>query len=75
MTVYGYSAEVARPLTPRMLDVLRAAARGLSAKQTAAELGISEHTVHAVRAALCARLGAVNVTAAVDRAHRLGALS
>lgn len=47
-----------------MLDVARLGGRGLTAKQTAIELGISEATVVSVRKALCARLGSPNFTAA-----------
>lgn len=60
--IAGYKA--AGPLTPRMRDVARLGARGLSAKQTAAELAIAEATVVSIRKALCARVGAANFTAA-----------
>ena len=57
-----------------MRDVLASAASGHTAIQTALELGISEGTVWNVRAALCARLDAPNVTAAVLVAVRRGEL-
>lgn len=67
--IAGYSNH-ARALTPRMLDVLAAAAAGRTVTQTALELGVAESTVKAVRAALCARAGAPNLTAAVYRYGR-----
>ena len=59
----GYS-DAARPLTPRMRDVLASGAAGRTVKQTALELGLAETTVWSVRAALCARTGH-NFTATV----------
>jgi DNA-binding CsgD family transcriptional regulator len=61
-------------LTPRMIDVLRAAARGRTAEQTGDELYISVHTVKTIRASACARLGVTNVTAAVALTIRAGRL-
>lgn len=63
--IAGYSEARARPLTPRMIDVLAAGARGLTVIQTAGELAIAESTVCNVRAAAIARLGVPNFTAAV----------
>lgn len=71
--IAGYT-DAARPLTPRMRDVLRSAAKGSTAQQTAAELGLSESTVWSIRAALCSRLGVANVTAAAVQAMRRGEL-
>jgi DNA-binding CsgD family transcriptional regulator len=62
MMVAGYKDSGA--ITPRMAQVAACGARGLSAKQTAAELAIAEATVVSIRKALCARLGAPNFTAA-----------
>ncbi len=62
--IAGYS-DRARPLTPRMVDVLRAGARGLTVTQTAAELALAESTVWNVRAAAVGRLDVPNFTAAV----------
>jgi two-component system, NarL family, response regulator DesR len=62
--IVGYS-DRARPLTPRMRDVLAAGARGLTVTQTAAELTLAESTVWNVRAAAVARLAVPNFTAAV----------
>lgn len=73
MTDRGYSDEVAA-LTPRMLDVLRSAARGRTAGQTARELYVSEYTVRDIRAAALARLGVSNITAAVAITIRAGRL-
>ena len=69
----GY-AQTRATLTPRMRDVLTAAASGLTTRQTAQTLHLSEATVWTVRAALCARLGASNITAAVYVAARRGEL-
>ena len=62
--IAGYS-DRARPLTPRMVDVLAAGARGLTVIQTAGELAVTESTVCSIRAAAIARLGVPNFTAAV----------
>ena len=62
------------PLTPRMRDVLRAAACGSSTRETALELHLSEHTVQHLRAAASSRLEARNITAAVAVALRRGEL-
>lgn len=64
----------ARPLTPRMRDVAGCGARGLTAQQTAIELGVAVQTVWTVRAALTARLEAPNFTAAVVLVVRAGEL-
>lgn len=61
----GYSDVAGRPLTPRMRDVLLAAAAGQRIAQTALELGVSEETVRTIRAAACARAGVTTVVAAV----------
>ncbi len=53
------------PLTPRELDVLRAAARGLASKQIAAELGMSERTVQTHLRRIFAKLGVGSRTEAV----------
>jgi DNA-binding NarL/FixJ family response regulator len=53
------------PVTGREMDVLQSVARGLSNKQIALELGISEHTVKFHLSALYAKLGATNRTEAV----------
>ena len=60
----GYS-DAARPLTPRMREVLTAAAHGRTIAETAAELGVAPATVTNIRAAAFARLGAHNVTGAL----------
>jgi DNA-binding NarL/FixJ family response regulator len=69
----GYSDD-RHELTPRMRQILLSAARGASARQTAAELGVAEQTVKSVRAAACARLDAPNMVAAVAAALRRGDL-
>jgi two-component system response regulator DesR len=57
-------------LTPRMRDVLRAAAAGANVAETAGELHVSAGTVASVRAAVLVRLGARNITEAVAIAYR-----
>lgn len=74
MIAGGYSIEAGRALTPRMVDVLRAASRGASIDETARALLVSESTVRTLRAALMARLDAANITAAVAEAYRRGLL-
>ena len=59
-----------QPLTSPELDVLRAAADGLSAKETAARLAKSPHTVIAQRRAIQAKLGAKNLSHAISLAYR-----
>jgi DNA-binding NarL/FixJ family response regulator len=61
-------------LTPRMRDVLRAAARGANERETAGELCIAPGTVKSVRAAVLVRLGARNIVEAVAIAYRTGVL-
>ena len=57
-----------------MRSVLELAAAGRTVAETAAELHLAESTVWSIRAALCARLGTPNVTAAVLAAVRRGEL-
>ena len=52
------------------LEVLRAAADGLSAKETAVRLTKSEHTIVAQRRAVEAKLGARNLPHAIALAFR-----
>ncbi len=56
---------VVEAVTRRELDVLQSIARGLSNKQIALALGISEHTVKFHLSSLYAKLGATNRTEAV----------
>lgn len=60
------------PLTPRELDVLHGLAEGLSNKQLARHLAISEHTVKFHVNAVMSKLGAQSRTEAVVRATRAG---
>jgi len=59
-------------LTPRELDILRAAARGLGNKQIAAELGLSARTVQTHLTSVFAKLGVASRTEAVLHAIKLG---
>jgi DNA-binding CsgD family transcriptional regulator len=63
-----------KPLSGPELEVLRAAADGLSAKETAERLIKSEHTVIAQRRALEAKLGARNLPHAIALAFRFRVL-
>lgn len=58
-------APSACPLTARQLDVLRCTAQGLTSKATAAQLGMSEHTVRQHTAEAFRRLGVNNRAQAV----------
>ncbi len=59
-----------KPLSQPELEVLHAAAEGLSAKETAAKLVKSQHTVIAHRRAIQAKLGARNLPHAIALAFR-----
>jgi DNA-binding CsgD family transcriptional regulator len=59
-----------KPLSNPELEVLRAAAEGLSARETAARLAKSHHTVTTQRQAIQAKLGARNLPHAVALAYR-----
>jgi DNA-binding NarL/FixJ family response regulator len=59
-------------LTPRELDMLRAAARGLGNKQIARELGVSPRTVQTHLTAAFAKLGVTSRTEAVLEAIKRG---
>ena len=61
-------------LTPRERSVLQLLAEGLSNKDIAARLAISEHTVKFHVTAILGKLGAHSRTEAVTRAARLGLL-
>jgi DNA-binding CsgD family transcriptional regulator len=63
-----------KPLSNPELEVLRAAADGLSAKETAEKLVKSKHTVIAQRRALEAKLGARNLPHAIALAFRFRVL-
>lgn len=63
-----------KPLSSPELEVLRAAADGLSAKETAEKLVKSEHTVIAQRRTLEAKLGARNLPQAIALAFRFRVL-
>lgn len=60
------------PLTPREVDVLRLLARGLSNKEIAARLGISDHTAKFHVAGVMGKLGAGSRTEAVTEGLRQG---
>ena len=60
------------PLSPREQDVLAGLAEGLSNKQIARQLAVSEHTVKFHVNAILGKLGAQSRTEAVVRATRAG---
>ena len=64
-----------KELSEPELDVLRAAAEGLSAEETAARLIKSPHTIVTQRRAVEAKLGARNLAHAVALAYDQGILS
>jgi DNA-binding NarL/FixJ family response regulator len=64
--------ELIEPLSPRELDVLRLMVRGLSNKQIAKELVITEHTVKFHIRSILGKLGAANRTEAVTLALQKG---
>lgn len=66
------AAEQVEPLTPRELDVLRLAARGLTNRAIGYELGISHRTVQGYLASIYRKLGVGSRTEAVTEAIRRG---
>jgi DNA-binding NarL/FixJ family response regulator len=67
-----FSRSRAPSLTPRELDMLRGAARGLGNKQIAVELGVSPRTVQTHLTAAFAKLGVTSRTEAVLEAIKRG---
>lgn len=61
-------------LTPRELQVLRMASRGLSIKESANEAGLAAETIKSHRVAVMNRLGAANMAHAVALAAQRGLL-
>ncbi|MFN3929492.1 MAG: response regulator transcription factor [Thermoflexus sp.] len=64
--------EEVEPLTPREIEVLRLLAEGLSNKEIAVRLGISEHTVKFHISSIYGKLGVVNRAEAVRVGLRKG---
>ncbi len=62
-------------LTPRERQVLQMLAEGMNAKQVAAEIGISDKTVHAFRAQVMRKLGLRSVAGLTKYAIRHGLTS
>jgi DNA-binding NarL/FixJ family response regulator len=69
------TAEGDEPLTSREHEVLELLGQGLSNKQIARHLDISEHTVKFHVSALYAKLGAASRTDAVSRGARRGLIT
>lgn len=70
--IFGAEDEPVEPLTPREADVLRLLAQGLTNRQIAASLGISEHTVKFHVSAIYAKLRVSNRAEAVRTGARWG---
>ncbi len=68
----GVAAPPVRGLTARQLEVLRLVAQGLTNREIAARLVVSEHTVHRHVTNIFNRLGVRSRTAATTYAHRHG---
>ena len=71
----GWREETHEPLTPREREVLELLAHGLSNRQIAERLGISEHTAKFHVAAISGKLGAASRTEAVSRGVRRGLIT
>jgi len=71
----GGAEETLEPLTPREREVLDLLAHGLSNRQIAERLGISEHTAKFHVAAVSGKLGAASRTEAVSRGVRRGLIT
>lgn len=67
--------DLIEPLSERELDVLRLMTRGMSNKQIAAELVITEHTVKFHTRSILGKFGAANRTEAVTLALQKGLVS
>jgi len=65
---------LADPLSTRELEVLRALCEGLSNKEIAAKLGLTEGTVKNHMTQVLSKLGVLDRTQAALRAHALGLL-
>jgi DNA-binding CsgD family transcriptional regulator len=61
-------------LTPRELEVLGLIAQGLSDKEAAVQLGLSEHTIHRHVTNILTKTGLPSRAAAVAQATRQGLL-
>ena len=71
----GLGEETHEPLTPREREVLELLAHGLSNRQIAERLAISEHTAKFHVAAISGKLGAASRTDAVSRGIRRGLIT
>ena len=72
----GQATNTTRPtLTSRELSIVRYAAGGLSAKQTAKELSVSQRTIENMQRVVFLKLGVKNRVECVSRAAQLGLLT
>lgn len=69
------SVELIEPLTPRELEVAQLLARGLTNKEIAQRLAITDHTVKFHLNGILRKLGVSSRTEAVVRAARLGVVT
>jgi LuxR family maltose regulon positive regulatory protein len=70
----GKAGRTGGPLSPREVEVLRLVSDGLTDKEIAARLVLSQHTVHRHVSNIYAKLGRSTRAAAVAKASRLGLL-
>jgi DNA-binding NarL/FixJ family response regulator len=67
--------DVSEPLTPRERETLELLGHGLSNREIAERLGVSEHTAKFHVASICGKLGASSRTEAVSRGVRRGLIT
>jgi DNA-binding NarL/FixJ family response regulator len=60
-----FDQDLYKRLAPREIEAARAAANGLSTKETASVMGISFNTAKAYRSRLMEKIGCTNMTAVV----------
>lgn len=70
-----FDQEIYKKLTPREIDIVRAAAGGASIKKTAGDLGISHKTVQNHRRRIIWKLSCGNITNAVALTIRGGIIA
>lgn len=75
MNTLEQAQETWNKLTPREIEIVRAAADGLSCKLTAVKLGTTEKTIQVHRHNLLRKIGAGNIAGAVAQLIRGGIIS
>lgn len=66
--------ETWKKLTPREIEIVKAAGEGKSIKQTAESFGLQRCTIATHRHSVIKKLGCGNITRAVDRLIRAGVI-